>query len=472
MARMGRDDKAARAVTPLSTPRQQVLHLLARRARAAVPGAAVVALGTLVVISFWGTTRPDCQDMDFGAYYRAGAAVARGDSPYFVDEHGPLGSYPYAPAYAYLFMPLSTLDYLWACRLWMTINWTATIAGCVLAVRLVCREEQHFENMLPVGLAVLATGAYLWTNVRMGQVGMLMFLGCLGWMWCQRHGKPFLGGLALASACALKLAPGVLLPYLVLRRDVRGLAGVAVGAAALFLLPAAWVGWDGTVQLHRQWVEHTAATQIPAQTCRRGNQSLLAQLARLPGISSGDVCIAPEKLATLSRWYPLGIVGLGLMVFAWAYRALRRSRPRVSVVDQENVVFAVLLIFLTLAHPRAWRCNFVAMLFPCLLLAEQRRRRLPGAAVDWTALGLMMLACIWPTRGLETEEWTLPGWLLLGKHFWAALAVGFACLRGASSSAPGAPNAPAGAARLSSAWYAPGSRRGTRRSEPASTPAE
>jgi Glycosyltransferase family 87 len=432
-----------------------------------------VALGTLVVISFGSTTRPDCQDMDFGAYYRASAAVARGESPYIVDEHGPLGSYAYAPIYAYLCIPLSRLDYLWACRLWMAVNWAATIAGCWLVVRLVCGEEERLRHTLPgLALALLASGAYLWTNLHMGQVAMLMFLGCLGWAWCQRHGKPFLGGLALATACALKVAPAVLLPYLVLRRDFRGLAGVAVGAAALFLVPAAWVDWDGTVQLHREWIGHTAATQIPAQTCRRGNQSLLAQLARLPGISCGDVCTAPDKLAILSRWYPFVLAGLGGIVYAWSYRALRRSGAGVSVAQRENLVLAVLFIFLTLAHPRAWRCNFVALLFPCLLLAERRRRRLPGAFVDWAALGLMVLACVWPTRALEAEDWTLSGWLLLGKHFWAALAVGFACLRGAASSVPGGPAALAGAARFSSAWYAPGSKRDTRRTAAASTPAE
>jgi hypothetical protein len=439
--------------------------------KALVIGAAGVALCTLVLISFWGTTRPDCQDMDFGAYYRAGAAVARGESPYSVDDHGPLGSYSYAPVYAFLSLPLSKLDYLWACRLWLAVNWAATLAGCWLTVRLVAGDEERWGKVLPaVALAVLATGAYLWTNLHMGQVGMLMFLGCLGWAWCLRHDKRFTGGLALAAACALKLAPGVLLPYLVLRRDGRGLAGVAVGAVILFLLPAAWVGWDGTVELHSEWIEHTVATQVPPQTCRRGNQSLLAQLARLPGISSGDVCIAPEKLATLSRWYPFVIAVLGGLVYAWVYRTLRQCNSRDSAAEQDNRVLAVLLVFLTLAHPRAWRCNFVALLFPCLLLAERRRRRLLGAAADWAALGIVLIACVWPTRELENEGWTLSGWLLLGKHFWAALAVGLACLRDTSSSLPGGPGALAAAARLSSAWSARGSRRGTPRPAAASTP--
>src|SRR5437868_1949633 len=94
--------------------------------------AVVLLLGLTLVWSFRTTVgNPDCQDLDFGAYYRAGAAVACGETPYTVDpRYGPLGVYPYAPVYAYLFVPLSRLDYLWACRVWMAVNWLAT-AVCV-----------------------------------------------------------------------------------------------------------------------------------------------------------------------------------------------------------------------------------------------------------------------------------------------------------------------------------------------------
>src|SRR5207248_4897322 len=95
-------------------------------------------IGLAVLGSFWGTVgKPDCQDMDFGAYYRAAVAVSQGESPYTLDEeegafpprakrldgYPSLGAFPYAPAYAYLLSPLHSLDYLWACRAWMLLNW-------------------------------------------------------------------------------------------------------------------------------------------------------------------------------------------------------------------------------------------------------------------------------------------------------------------------------------------------------------
>jgi hypothetical protein len=387
-------------------------------------------LGVVVAVSFWGTIgKPNCQDMDFGSYYRAGTAVAGGETPYAVDEHGPLGAYPYAPAYAFVFMPLSCLDYLWACRLWMLVNWVATAAAFLLALRLVRGPGSRDGAWTTVCLAALATGAYLWANLRMGQIAMLMVLGCLGWAWCRRRGARFTGGLLLAAACAVKLAPGVFVPYLVLRRDIRGLAGVLIGATALFVIPAAWVGWTGTVRLHREWAWHTVATQVPAQTCRRGNQSLLAQLARLPAISNGDVCVSPENLASLVRVYPLLVAMLAVVLYAWVYRTVRYSCSSKPDPQRENLVLVLLFIFLTLVHPRAWRCNFVALLFPCVLLADFARRRVAGSRACLGAMAALALACVLPTANTGQEGWTLAGWLVLGKHFWAAVIVAAACWR-------------------------------------------
>jgi hypothetical protein len=396
------------------------------------PRARAAALGLLalaVAWSFRGTFgKPDCQDLDFGSYYRAGRAVARGATPYAVDEHGPLGVYPYAPAYAYLFAPLSCLDYFWACRLWLAVNWLVTLACVALAVALVLGPRR--EDRWPVTLLALAPAtAYFWANLRVGQVGALMLLGCLAWAVCRRRGRPFAGGLALASACALKLAPGLLVVYLALRRDLRGLAGALAGGLALFLLPAVWVGAGGTVRLHAEWIRHTAATHVAEQTFRPGNQSLLAQLARLPAVSDGHTLHSRDNLDTLYRFYPALVLALAAGLFVWILRDARAARALTPQEQRrrENLHFALLLVFLTLANPRAWRCNLVALLVPCLLLAEYVWHRRPGSRVALAALALVGLACAWPTAGVGTAGWGPGAWLLLGKHFWAAVAAAAAC---------------------------------------------
>lgn len=397
-------------------------------------------LGLAIPCSFAGTIdNPTCQDQDFGAYYRAALAVRQGRTPYFVDEYGPMGVYPYAPAFAYGLIPLTYLDYPWACRCWMLFNWLTTATAFVIAVRLLRLGEEEVWGI--VLLALVPMTAYVWINLHVGQASMLMTLGCLAWVYSQRQGYRFLGGLFLAAASALKLAPLAMVPYLVLQRDRRGGAGFVMGSALLFALPAAWIGWGGTCDLHAAWFRHTAATQVPVQTYRPGNQSLLAQLARLPPFGNGHQCYSAARLSQLMHAYPFVLIGAAAFLYAWILCAGGRNRdgersakgggrvardaPERFPCDPLHV--ALLLVLLTLLNPRAWRCNFVALLFPCLMLAKQVWRQEPGYRVGLAALGTVLLACIVPTHGLNEHGWSLGPWLLEGKHFWAGLMIGAAC---------------------------------------------
>jgi hypothetical protein len=377
-----------------------------------------------VALSFWGTVgKPDCMDLDFGSYYRAARAVASGNTPYTLDEHGPLGTYPYAPVFPFLFMPLGCLDYPWACRVWLLANWLVLAACCGLGLRLANANEPRPMRWQVLCIALVPTAAYLWATLRVGQASLLVLLGCLAWATCWRCGWRFSGGLCLATACALKLAPGILVPYMMLRRDFRGLAGWTCATLVLFAAPALWVGGEGTVRLHAEWMDHTLRTHVPIQTYRPGNQSLLAQLARLPAISNGHQCYSEAGLQHLCAAYPL-LVGL-VVTAGLAVLAGRRE----AVGQREVVEVALLLTLMTLVHPRGWRCNFVAMLLPCLLLAREAIRRGPGFPWALAALFAMTLACALPTNGLGEDGWSFPIWLLQGKHFWGALIVGATCWR-------------------------------------------
>jgi hypothetical protein len=394
--------------------------------------------------------------------------VARGATPYAADDYGPLGSYSYAPAFAYLLMPLHSLDYVWACRSWLVVNWLATALVFVLSASLVLGPKRPpAERWGVLLLSALATGGYVWANVRVGQAAALLVLGCLAWAACRRAGWPYLGGIILAAACALKLSPGLLLADLILRRDRRGLAGVATGALALFAFPAAWVGWDGAVQLHREWTHHLLATQIPEQTYRPGNQSLLAQLARLPMVGDGHRCTSPENLVLLSRSYPLVIACLAVVLFAWIGRRWGwTSRAGQGRQAETLLPLALLFVFLTLAHPRAWRCNFTALVLPCTLLAEAVWHGRPSWRASLAGLVALPIACAWPTAGANEAGWSLAGWLLLGKHFWAAVLVGCCMLRcqrpgwpGRTRTVPRGGCAPHGASAALRGHRSPGRRR-------------
>ncbi|HMF15607.1 MAG TPA: glycosyltransferase family 87 protein, partial [Gemmataceae bacterium] len=360
-----------------------------------------------------GKTGDAYQVHDFGAYYRAASHVIRGETPYVIDEHGPTASFVYAPAFAYFLAPLSYLDYTWASRLWMIGNWTLFLTCVYLAMRLVAPEEGNNWKVLWMG--TLPVAGYFWINISSGQVGALMTALCLGWTVCQRQGRPFVGGILLALATALKLAPALLAPYLIVRRDWRGLAGFLAGGLALILVPAPWTGLDKAAQLHLEWGRHCQETQIADQTSRIENQSFLGAFARLPGID----------LPRLQQVYPLILLGLAGTCYGWICWSRKRERVAENEQSSDNLQLASLLILMTLAHPRAWTCNFVSLTLPCFILADRICRRLPGWKVALGAWVLLILVRISPKCPIGESSWI--GWIHQGKDFWAALAVAAAC---------------------------------------------
>ena len=150
-----------------------------------------------------------------------------------------------------------------------------------------------------------------------------MVMACLAWAVCQRAGRNFTGGLLLAAGCALKLAPIALIPYLAIRRDWRGLAGVILGGALVVLVPAPWIGLDGTARLHLDWFRHARETQDRFQNYRVGNQGLMGMLSRLPPISNGAVCYSDENMAALEEAYPFLVAGLAAALYGWIVWDLR-----------------------------------------------------------------------------------------------------------------------------------------------------
>ena len=152
--------------------------------------AALLVAGAVVLSLLKTLHNPNYGDLDFGAYYRAASHVAAGQTPYQADDFGPMGSYPYAPAYACLLSPLAALDYLPAARLWLLLNWSAPgpDAGAGLAVGSRC--DRPGRDHAAVG----------------GAAAHDVFLGQLARRPGGHSHDPGLPGLGLGAANGLALA--------------------------------------------------------------------------------------------------------------------------------------------------------------------------------------------------------------------------------------------------------------------------
>ena len=396
---------------------------------------AVLVVVVVAAVSYWQTRKPTAQLGDFGAYYRAGQAVVAGRSPYTLDaKYGALGAYMYCPAFAHLVCrPLAHLPYVWAMRVFLTINWLATVGAVTISLRLAGRPGL-FAGLI----GVAAVGLYLWADLHNGQVGTLLLLACLAWLALTLSGRPVLGGIALALAVGLKIYPLLLAPYLLLRRKWwPGLIGLAVGLLMQFAAPSPFIGARNLWPLHRQWLTFCVDTQLPEQTYRAGNQSLLGVLARTRRISNGFTCSPGPRLESLQHVYPAVVLAVTAGLYGLLLARRRHADPLRDV--------SLLLIWMTVASPRAWTFNFVAELPAAVLLASaivHRRRRWPLAVA---ALVAAVWAVTFPTNRLPSQHgWSLGTQFLLDKHFVAAVVLAVAVIavdvgRGGTRRPPTAP---------------------------------
>jgi hypothetical protein len=192
---------------------------------------------------------------DFPQFYTAGKIVSQGeadrlyDQPYFRHFQDSLRDDPlrslYPPTMGLLMAPLGRLPYAAALAAWWAIQAICILATGAIFCRTVPLSRPWRINML-VALAALVP---LWIAVGIGHLAPLLLLVLAGGLTLHKQGKRHWAGLAL-SLLALKpqLAAGLLL-WMLLRRDLRTLAGLAVGlilqalAVAVCLGPAVWLDY-------------------------------------------------------------------------------------------------------------------------------------------------------------------------------------------------------------------------------------
>jgi hypothetical protein len=274
---------------------------------------------------------------------------------------------------------LAAVASLWIVRRW----WTGAAPWFVWPVLLVCANFQH---------ALQANQLTLWT-----------LLLCVRGLTLVGRRRDLLGGLVLGLAAVIKIMPGILILYLLLRRRWRALGGVLVAGVVFDVAPSiAFFGWHGAVEEHSAWLRRAAwhsnrqlIEQPLLRVHRHGtNSSLAAVLTRwlraLPPVDRqvilyGDppaevvaryrAALAPDECLTLDPMPPReGVWAEKRVDLAWV--------PRFHMADlPARVIWWIwfTLIALGLAGLLAvtyWRSN----------------------STDWEALSaLWMLAMFWPS---------------------------------------------------------------------------
>jgi hypothetical protein len=185
---------------------------------------------------------------DFPQFFYAGWIVSHGqagrlyDQPYFRSLQESMRDDPlrslYPPTMGLFMAPLGRLSYRAALLLWWSIQ-----AVCLLASGLIFYRTTRLPPVWRINmLLALAALLPLWVAVGIGHLAPVLLPVLAGGLLLHRRGRTFCAGLTL-SLLALKpqLAVGLVL-WMLVRRDLRTLLGLAVGFALQALAVTAVLG--------------------------------------------------------------------------------------------------------------------------------------------------------------------------------------------------------------------------------------
>ncbi len=291
------------------------------------------------------------------------------------------------PFNAVLFVPISMLPYDSAIVLWSVL----TGILYVLVGALVLRE---LDIALPAPYLLLLVGLGLcWyqfqVHMVLGQLSLLV-VACVAGCWSLlRHGHVVAGGALLGLACLIKLFPGLLFLYLIVRRRwyalVAGVAVLAVGGVATLAV----VGLEDMVR----YVTSVAPLNVVMYGPHPVNMSLTGVWHRLLVGSSliAPLVEAPQLAVLLVRLSSVALVGV-LVWLVW------RSPP---TQHNEDTAFALFCVTMLLLSPITWGHVFPILFIPLGLLLhdvwKREHRRVPVL--------LLVVVVILALPDIEVMQW-------------------------------------------------------------------
>jgi len=263
------------------------------------------------------------------------------------------------PTSVLLALPLAVLDYATATIVWNLLSLIALGVSLALIIR---QWQLPFRPwmLLPI-VALGLVCAPLRQQVNHAQLNLVLLLLITGAWVADRRGFAGWTGRLLAAATAIKLFPGFLFVYFMLRRrwDV-----VRAGLAAwLLIMGVTWLvlGSEPFVTYTREVLPRVAGF------CAAWNNASLAGfwcklLAVPPGVDRAGMPIEPLA-------YLPGLARAGWVASAGAVLLLLgRSVVRARDIPAGDRAFGLALVAMLLVSPLTWEHYFLLLLLPVLVV--------------------------------------------------------------------------------------------------------
>jgi alpha-1,2-mannosyltransferase len=303
-------------------------------------------------------------------------------------------SYIGSPATALLYVPFVPFEHDPAAALYRVLQVVLMAAAIVVTAWALPRRSR-----LPAVL--VGVGALLWgypfaESIGLGQVDGFIMLALAIALWASVRDHWRLVGAALGIAALLKISPGLLLVYLVLRGR-RTVILPAILSAGTLLGIATVVGRPGDTV---KWI-----TDVLPEVSKGGllvnNQSIPAWVARLFGGNLNWLSLDTDLGAWRFLAFPVMIAGLAAVFY------VRRGRAFVPLELGAVILVALLAGPVTWDHYPTWAVLTLVLMADLRWWEGRRAGEIVALLVVLAGgLALMWKKTLYPTADVIRADWT------------------------------------------------------------------
>jgi hypothetical protein len=324
---------------------------------------------------------------DFSHYYLSALVLREGGDPYRTDLT-PLGHQlglqtdeinraTYPPTFLLCFAPLTRLAPRPAYWVWFAIN----LGALVLSLAMLLGPGSGIPRRLVPSLAALAVFySPLWFHFYFAQSQLIILVILIFTMRACRREAHRTAGLLIAAAALLRVFPGVVAGYFIVRRDWRALAWTILGGAVGGLATLAIVG------VHRSLGFLDAIGLVESQVWLGipGNIAFRAVVERVFAFAAGANSGAGLGLAQDAVF----VIGEAALLGATVWATIAPA----GAPDPDARAFSLWVAAAIILAPTAWLHYLVLLYLPmaCLIAAaaagRTSRRAIAGMIVSYGIL--------------------------------------------------------------------------------------
>jgi alpha-1,2-mannosyltransferase len=382
----------------------------------------VLLITTFAVIALIFAIYVSKRPMDFRVYHYGARGVFDGTRPVYGTSSG-LGwpmHYRYPPLFLLLFAPLAMLPLGLAAPVWLL----AKFAVLFWLIHALWKRGLKPPTTQAYCVAALFILPYIIEDFRYGNAQFFVVAMTIVALFVARD-RPMLAASCLGLAISIKVWPLFFLPYLVVRRDVKVVAGTVAVVLVLAFLPSLYFGFSGNIHLLGQWFAQERQTQLSENEIWFPNQSLRGVLMRyltvvdysqVPDKNYAQVHVAAMDPATV-RWVWMIAAGAAYAGFLLLVNWRRKTNGWLD----HGLAFCLL----ALLEPFTQKYALVVLLLPAIIAARLMKR--PFDILLYIATALILIQPLTP--GASAQRFLQ----VLGFDFVATLlvtvALTVACLR-------------------------------------------